>query len=341
MNPALSDRKKDHIDLATASIPVSEPDPRFYYEPFSATHPRAGENWPFRFLDKDLHFPVWISSMTGGTALAKTINTNLARMCKDFGFGFALGSCRKLIEKPELLSDFDVRKYLGDSFPLFANIGVAQAEQWISAGHQNYLHQIVDQLSADGLIIHINPLQEWMQSEGDRIHVSPITTLHKILDYCSYPIIVKEVGQGMGPQSIQQILQLPIAAFEFAAFGGTNFSTIENARNDIELQAQFEPFTHIGHTALEMLEACNRCVVDHTISCKHLIISGGIKNYLDGYYLISQSKIPAVYGQAGSFLKHAKEDYEPLHAFAQSQMEGLLMAKNYLRIKNGSGATNK
>jgi len=69
------------------------------------------------------------------------------------------------------------------------------------------------------------------------------------------------------------------------------------------------------------------------IRCNQLIISGGIKSFLDGYYLIKKSKMPAIYGQASTFLKYAREDYDILRQFVQQQIMGLQMAYAYLRVR--------
>ncbi|MDX5320202.1 MAG: isopentenyl-diphosphate delta-isomerase, partial [Bacteroidota bacterium] len=94
-----SDRKKDHIELAFASrLAADACDPRFYYEPMLAPHPKKQAIVPTLFLGKMFRFPLWVSSMTGGTKEAGTINRNLAQAAKAFGFGMGLGSCRIILE---------------------------------------------------------------------------------------------------------------------------------------------------------------------------------------------------------------------------------------------------
>ena len=126
-DPTAVSRKRDHIELAFKSQ-ISELDSRFYYEPLFAAHPEKGSLQPFIFLNKKFKTPMWVSSMTGGTELAQTINQNLARACKDFGFGMGLGSCRQLLYSDNYFKDFDIRKTLGDESALFANLGIAQLE---------------------------------------------------------------------------------------------------------------------------------------------------------------------------------------------------------------------
>ncbi len=328
-----SERKRDHIDMALGSqVTVVENDGRFYYEPILAGHP-TGKYPELVFLGKKLSYPIWVSSMTGGTALAGKINENLARVCKDFGLGMGLGSCRQLLYEDRHLEDFQVRKFIGDQ-PLYANLGIAQVERLVSERKWDVIRRLIEKLSADGLIIHVNPLQEWMQPEGDKISIAPIETIEQVLEKTDFPLIIKEVGQGMGKESLRRLLRLPLAAIDFAAIGGTNFSKLELSRNEEEKIA-FEPMIKVGHTALEMTQMLNEIVTENptTIDCKQIIISGGIKDFLDGYYLIKLCKLPAVYGQASQFLKYATEDYETLCNYVSLQIEGLLMANTFLTLK--------
>jgi isopentenyl-diphosphate delta-isomerase len=324
-------RKKDHINLAfTSQISKEEVDSRFWYEPMAGF--QNAEGWqPFTFLGKTMQVPMWVSSMTGGTELAKTINTNLARACREFGMGMGLGSCRILLENPQHLPDFDMRGLIGDELPFFANIGIAQLEHMLADHTVDKLSELVSRLRADGLIIHVNPVQEWIQEEGDAITQPPIETIEAFLQLTNMKVIVKEVGQGMGHESIRRILRLPVAAFELAAFGGTNFAKIELARSTPQQQELFSPLSLIGHSAGEMLQVINELAVnDPERKCNEIIISGGIKSFLDGYYYLSKSKLPAVFGQASAFLKYARGDYQELRSFVTQQIEGLKFAKAYL-----------
>ena len=128
-DPTAESRKKDHIELAFRSrVESGALDPRFYYEPMLAAHPASGSLPSTPFMGKTLHTPIWVSSMTGGTAMAGRINHHLARACGEFGMGMGLGSCRQLLHSDEYLPDFDVRDAMGSEALLFANLGVAQIE---------------------------------------------------------------------------------------------------------------------------------------------------------------------------------------------------------------------
>ncbi len=332
-DPTASTRKQDHIDLAFASQ-VNDLDNRFSYEPMLAAHPP--KIWgSFSFLNKTMKVPIWVSSMTGGTEKARTINHNLARACKDFGMGMGLGSCRQLLFSDEYLKDFDIRGIMGDDLPLFANLGVAQIEELFKANKVDLIKNLLYKLKADGLIIHVNPFQEWLQPEGDVFDLSPLVTIKKLLDIADYPIVVKEVGQGFGYESMKALMQLPLAAIDFAASGGTNFSMIELFRSNNLEQEILRPLAHVGHSAEEMVNIANQVIdeLGDKVLCKEIIISGGVKTFLDGYYLMNSLNMPSVYGQASGFLRHALGGYDALYQYTATQVKGLLLAKNYLRVK--------
>jgi len=342
INEMISDesgRKSDHINLALKSQTlVNEVDNRFYYEPMISGFPlKPLERIPF--AGKELKVPIWISSMTGGHVLSGTINRNLAMACKEFGMGMGLGSCRMLLREETYFDDFDVRSIIGDENPLFANLGIAQIEEMIEKKETDQLRRLIDRLKADGLIIHVNPLQEWVQPEGNIIYHPPLETIEKLLEIIDFKLIVKEVGQGFGPQSIRRLLQLPLTAVEFGAFGGTNFSKVEIQRNPILKHELHQPFVNVGVTAEEMVNLVNDMVMNGAdFACNQLIISGGIHNYLDGYYLTQKSVLPAIYAQGSAFLMYSQGEYADLQQFVAAQIEGYRMALNFLTLKKPNRA---
>jgi isopentenyl-diphosphate delta-isomerase len=179
-------------------------------------------------------------------------------------------------------------------------------------------------------------MQEWLQPGGDHFHVPPIETIRTLMRQFAYPVIVKEVGQGMGPESLEQLLRLPIAAIELAAHGGTNFATLELMRDKDEMRKEnYAPLGTVGHSAIEMITYLNHLEeqMGANIRCRQVIISGGIRDFLDGFYLMKKLNLPAIYGQASGFLKHAQHGYEQLQAFARIQTAGLKLAYSYLRVR--------
>lgn len=333
-DPTASQRKQDHIDLALSSQ-VQAMDDRFFYEPMLSPHPSGLK--PISFFGKTMRAPIMVSSMTGGTGQAGPINKNLARACGEFGLGMGLGSCRQLLDSDEYFEDFNLRPIIGDDLPFLANLGIAQLEQLLADGRSERAVELVEKLRADGLFIHVNPLQEWLQPEGDRIAVAPLETIASFIDkHPEVSVVVKEVGQGMGRGSLEALMQLPLEAIEFAAHGGTNFSKLEMLRNKDESTEQFLEVVKIGHSASDMVDMVNS-ILEETpstqINCDRFIISGGVRDFLDGYYLTHKLNATAVYGQASAFLKHAAISYESLQQFIRFQLKGLAMAQSFLRIR--------
>ncbi len=330
-DPTAENRKQDHISLAFESqTPITLLDQRFYYEPMLSGHP-DNMDIGLDFLGKYLSLPLWISSMTGGTEKASLINQNLARVCGEYKLGMGLGSCRSLLNSDDHLADFNVRKLVGEQ-PLYVNLGIAQIEALVESKQEIKINELIKKLEADGLIIHVNPMQEWLQPEGDRYYQSPLHTIKKLKDAYSGKLIVKEVGHGFGPESIKSLLDLELDAIDFAASGGTNFSKIELSRADAYQSEMYDPLTLIGHSAEQMVEMYNNIYLSNYKT--QVIISGGIKTFLDGYYLINKCKGVAIYGQASGFLKHAMGDYETLQKHIESQKEGLKVASTFLRIRD-------
>lgn len=326
-------RKKDHIELSFTSVPDHKIDmPDVTYEPLLSAHPEKNELVPQQFLGYEFGMPLWISSMTGGTEKAHHINHNLARACGEFQLGMGLGSCRPLLENDERFEDFNVKNLMNGA-PLFSNFGIAQLEQVIEDNTLDGLVDVNTRLGVDGMVIHVNPLQEWAQPEGDRFKRPAIETIQALCEQIETPIIVKEVGQGMGPRSLQALLDLPITAIELAGYGGTNFSILENRRkygDDIECDAPSAAFGYVGHTAEQMIDYLN-ALNGVKQSDIEIIISGGIKDPLTGYVLKEKLQMNAIIGMAGNVLKHAVGDYEDLRAYLTEARECFAMAQAFIK----------
>src|SRR5690606_36024819 len=183
--------------------------------------------------------------------------------------------------------DFDVRDIIGNEVPLFANIGIAQLEKMLKDGSWERLEELVHLLRADGLIIHVNPLQEAFQPEGDIFEEAPINTLSRFVEKTRIPLIVKEVGQGMGPESLKALLQLPLEAIEFGALGGTNFTLLElRIEEDFEAK-RVERIGDVVHMVSLLCVIINEMIESSVYICRRYIIySGAIIDVLEGYWQV-------------------------------------------------------
>ena len=96
------------------------------------------------------------------------------------------------------LPDFQLRKYIGDDHPFYANLGIAQLEELIETGNLSSVLELINKTETDGLIIHVNPFQEWLQPEGDRFKVSPLETIQRVSETLDISIIVKKLVRALG-----------------------------------------------------------------------------------------------------------------------------------------------
>jgi len=239
-----------------------------------------------------------------------------------------LGSCRSIIDTNYRFEDFDVRQYLGDELPLMANLGIAQVEELLEKKAIDKIIKLIEALKADGLFVHVNPLQELLQPEGDVYKKPPVETIEELCELVDFPVFVKEVGQGMGPGSLEAILKTKVAGIEFGAHGGTNFSMVELLRNQVGAMDQMKDWAGIGHSVEEMIVFLNN-MDPALLKDKEIIISGGL-NPLKGYFLLQKMKHPAVIGMAYAFLKSAHGQYKNLQASVNLMKKSLQMAHQFL-----------
>jgi isopentenyl-diphosphate delta-isomerase len=131
-------------------------------------------------------------------------------------------------------------------------------------------------------------------------------------------------------------MKLPLSAIDFGAHGGTNFSMLEMHRTKEIRQEAYEKVSHWGHSAEEMVGFHN-CLLEE-LEGQHcnpdIIISGGVRDFMDGHYLTEKSHANSIYGQASSFLKYARGDYADLEEYTQLQIEGLKLARTYLKLRS-------
>lgn len=326
-------RKADHIELAKNSqVKAESLSGLFNYEPLFHAHPPKDAKIETSIFGKKLNYPLWISSMTGGAKSAQLINKNLATVASQYKIGMGLGSCRSILDSDNRFEDFNLRPILGTDVPFYANLGIAQLEELVEKKSIDKIHHLIDRLSADGLIIHVNPLQEWFQPEGDRYKKAPIETIEAILKNKKYPVIVKEVGQGFGPRSLRALIELKVDGIELAGFGGTNFSKLEALRKSQDgIVSSKSALINVGHTPDEMVDILNSI---YTInSSTSIIISGGIKDVVHGMALKQRLKFNSVIGFGLRFLEHA-EDLNKLNKFIIDEIETLQMTNSFLEIKS-------
>jgi isopentenyl-diphosphate delta-isomerase len=230
-------------------------------------------NLQTRFLGKSLNAPLLMSSMTGGTELARLVNTRLATVAQRHRLAMGVGSQRIALEQPDLAPTFAVRSVAPDIL-LFANLGAVQLNY--GCGVKECLH-LVELLEADALILHLNPLQECVQSHGDTNFRGLLEKIAQLCQQLPVPVIVKEVGNGISAVIAQQLIEAGVTALDVAGAGGTSWAKVESQRaKDAKQRRLGQIFADWGIPTAECITTI-RAVAPQI----PLIASGGLKNGLD------------------------------------------------------------
>jgi len=244
---------------------------------------------------KQLAAPILISSMTGGTAEAETINLRLAEAAQQMNIAMGVGSQRTAIENPERASTFQVRRVAPDIL-LFANLGAVQFNYGYGI---DQCRRAVDMIQADALILHLNPLQEAVQAGGDTNFAGLAKKIEEVCKKIEVPVIAKEVGWGISEKTARLLADCGVSAIDVAGAGGTSWSQVEMHRAPDEFTRQLAA-TFVGWgipTADSILNA--KRAVPGTL----IFASGGIKDGLDIAKCIALGA--TLGGMAGQFLKAA------------------------------------
>ncbi|MBV9409090.1 MAG: type 2 isopentenyl-diphosphate Delta-isomerase [Candidatus Eremiobacteraeota bacterium] len=268
------------------------------------------------FLGLPLRAPILISSMTGGTSRAAEINRRLARGAEAAGIAFALGSGRAMLEDDALRATFDVRP-AAPNVVLFANLGAVQLNYGVGTDDAR---RLVDRLGANGLYLHLNPLQEALQAGGDtnfRALEPKIAALCAALDV---PVIAKSVGSGIAPSTAARLLRCGVAAIDVAGAGGTSWARVEGKRADDPARERIaEAFGDWGYATPRATAALRGALPDVP-----LIASGGIR---DGVQIAKALALGAdLAGLALPFLRAADESDAAVTALIDELVTALRIA---------------
>ena len=222
------------------------------------------------FLGLRASAPILIAAMTGGHPQTYDINKRLAEAAEEMRVAIGVGSQRAAIENPSLASTFSVVREAAPSVPVIANIG---------ATHVEYATDAIDMLDADILAIHLNPLQEAVQPEGDCDSEGVLDNIAKIVDNTDIPVMVKETGAGISAEVARRLEEIGVDAIDIGGVGGTSWSAVEYyraQREDNEVKTRLgRDFWNWGiPTALSVI-----LVVDSTEL--EVIATGGIRTGLD------------------------------------------------------------
>ena len=244
---------------------------------------------------KRLAAPILISSMTGGTADAESINLRLAEAAQEMKIAMGVGSQRAAIENPEQAKTFQVRRVARDIL-LFANLGAVQLNYGYGV---DQCRQAVDMIGADALILHLNPLQEAVQDAGDTNFAGLSKKIEEICKKLEVPVIAKEVGWGMSERSVNILADCGVSAIDVAGAGGTSWSQVEMYRAPDEFTRELAAtFVGWGIPTAESILNVKKAAPEMTV-----FASGGLKDGLDIAKCIALGA--TLGGMAGQFLKAA------------------------------------
>lgn len=270
-------RKLEHIQILDADRDVDRR--KYFFDAIRLRHRALPElnladiDPATSFLGKPLSFPLLISSMTGGEhAVVRRINQNLALAAEHCGVAMGVGSQRVMFTDPQARDSFQIRGFAPNAL-LFANLGAVQLNYGFGI---DACRAAVNTFEADGLYLHLNPLQEAVQPEGDVNFAGVTGRIIEVAEQLEVPILLKEVGAGLGPEDVAPFLDSPVAIFDVAGSGGTSWSRIEHHRSDEGgegLGLQFQDWGIPTPLALELL----RPMADRIT----LIASGGVRSGID------------------------------------------------------------
>ena len=266
----MEDRKKEHIDICISkSVESGETGfSNFKFRYMALPNLDMSEiDTSTTFLGKKLRYPFIFEAITGGTEYAKKFNKTVAGIAQEYGLGMGVGSQRVAIEDESLSPTYQVRDVAKDIL-LIGNLGAVQLNYGYGLPECEHA---VEMIEADALALHLNPLQEAIQPEGDTDFRGLTDKINDISKKLSVPVVVKEVGNGLDFESAKK---LNVAALDCAGWGGTSWNIVESYRNKGDMEQVGRSFSECGIPT-------SKAIIDLKPLNKPLIGSGGIRTGLD------------------------------------------------------------
>ncbi|PAU93798.1 type 2 isopentenyl-diphosphate Delta-isomerase [Aliifodinibius salipaludis] len=333
---SIKDRKKDHVDLTTSGevdyqIPAG-------FEQYYFAHNALPEinidnvSTEVGLLDRTFSSPLFISSMTGGYTDAGAVNAIIAEFCEEYNLPFGVGSQRVMLEDPETTTSFSIVREKAPNAFIASNIGGAQLVGGLS---KKKLDLLINSIEANAVIVHLNPLQELMQPEGDRNFRGIEKGITQLCQDTTLPIIVKETGAGISAEVGRRLLDAGVKVIDVAGAGGTSWAKVENER-----ASNKNPDNNFNDWGIPTLECVTQLVDLKEEYDFELIASGGIRSSHDiakslclgaDFAASAQPVIKAV----------ADDGYEGLEQLYQKWNKQLVTIQTLLGCKTPSELTPK
>lgn len=318
----LTQRKNDHLDIVL--------------------HPRQAvgtlrpgfEHWRFEhcalpelnlddidlgtyLFGQPLKAPILISSMTGGANRAKDINRHLAEAAQTLGLAMGVGSQRVAIEGEANWGLTSELRRIAPDIPLLANLGAAQIK---GERGLDYARRAVDMIEANALIIHLNPLQEALQTGGDRDWRGILTAIERTVAALDVPVVVKEVGAGLSVSVGRQLAEAGVAMLDVAGAGGTSWAAVEGERASTpQARAIAMAFADWGIPTSQALHDLRQALPGMP-----LIASGGVASGIDAAKALCLGA--HLVGQAAAVLSSATTSSDAVIEHFQTLIEQLRVA---------------
>lgn len=287
-----SSRKQQHVEI-TVSKDVSFRSKTPGFERWDFVHNALPElnfsevDPSTVFLTKRLSLPLIISSMTGGYADAARINRQLAELCAEKGLAMGVGSQRQAMEDDTYHHTFRVVREVAPEIPIFGNIGAAEVARMKNASG---IRKLADLVHANAFAVHLNPLQEFLQPEGNPEFRGVLQGIEMLVKELSVPIIVKEIGAGISLDVARRLVEAGVRIIDVAGSGGTSWAGVEilrrngeQSRRNRSKQSHEESFaTAFWDWGIPTVDALRQVAsLKHTHPSLVVISSGGIQSGLD------------------------------------------------------------
>lgn len=296
-----SDRKQEHLDInlnrdVRSGLTTGLEKYRFIHQALPELD-LAEINLQTRVFGKTLSSPLLVSSMTGGSKEAALINRRLAEAAQEMNLPMGVGSQRAALEENRWEASFQVRELAPDIL-LFANLGAVQLNYGLNADD---CLRAVDMIGADALVLHLNPLQEAVQPEGDTNFMNLVEAISRVCQKLQVPVVVKEVGWGISHQAARLLRSAGVSAIDVAGAGGTSWTEVEMHRAEDPYQKRIAShFLNWGIPTAESIMMVRSAVPDLPI-----FASGGLRTGLDIAKCIALGA--ALGGMASPLLKAASQ----------------------------------
>ncbi len=281
MSNQTGDRKAEHIrisldeDINAKNVRTGFADVHLVHQALPEIN-RDGVSLSTEVFGHNFSAPILVGAMTGGTEAAKKINVSIAEAVEEMGLGMGVGSQRAAIELPKLASTFKVVRKKAPSAFLVANIG---APQLVNGYGLKEVRIAVDMINADALAIHLNPLQEAVQPEGEVKYAGVIKKIEEITGEIDVPVIVKETGAGISAEVAKKLENAGVQGIDVSGVGGTSWAAVEYHRakihKDVSRQHLGKSFWDWGiPTIVSLVEVIQSTKVS-------VIASGGVRSGID------------------------------------------------------------